>query len=338
MLSVTIPNITPSQNTPVLPNMRRRVTRPSGASCSRRNSAKLSLATIVVPPSSVTNFQSLRGKPVCVNCNSAGRHVAPALSVEAMSTSYEDLCRQCFGIGAGRSFEDNIESCGGVIAAGHDRKDVEQAYFRRGLLRAAIGDHVGAIEDYGQAIELRAAPRYFESRGEAYAFKGDAAAALSDFARVVELEPTNSSPHLSIGGIHLGRGDHALAVQSFTRAIELSPAFAVAYYDRYLAYAAVGEWDRSRLDLDRAIELDPEDAIYRTVRGGLYLREGRLDQAIVDFDCAVEGASDIAMCLYLRAVARRRRGDDPGADADFARAREIAPDIDQEMAAQGIIP
>jgi hypothetical protein len=29
-----------------LPNMRRIVTRPSGASCSRRNSAKLSLATI----------------------------------------------------------------------------------------------------------------------------------------------------------------------------------------------------------------------------------------------------------------------------------------------------
>src|SRR5216683_8317898 len=51
MLSVTIPNISPSQNTPVLPNMRRMVTRPSGASCSRRNSAKLSLATILRPPS-----------------------------------------------------------------------------------------------------------------------------------------------------------------------------------------------------------------------------------------------------------------------------------------------
>src|SRR3954465_4108751 len=47
MFSVTIPNITPSQNTPVLPNIRRMVTRPSGASCSRRNSAKLSLATIL---------------------------------------------------------------------------------------------------------------------------------------------------------------------------------------------------------------------------------------------------------------------------------------------------
>src|SRR3982074_1966592 len=51
MLSVPTPNISPSQNTPVLPNMRRIVTRPSGASCSRRNSAKLWLATILRPPS-----------------------------------------------------------------------------------------------------------------------------------------------------------------------------------------------------------------------------------------------------------------------------------------------
>src|SRR6516162_3554169 len=39
----------PSQNTPVLPNMRRIVMRPSGASCSLRNAAKLSLATILYP-------------------------------------------------------------------------------------------------------------------------------------------------------------------------------------------------------------------------------------------------------------------------------------------------
>jgi len=40
-------NITPSQNTPDLPNIRRSVTRPSGASCSPRNSAKVSLATMI---------------------------------------------------------------------------------------------------------------------------------------------------------------------------------------------------------------------------------------------------------------------------------------------------
>src|SRR5258708_33541407 len=51
MSFVTIPNISPLQKTPVLPNIRRIVTRPSGASCSRRNSAKLSLATLLRPPS-----------------------------------------------------------------------------------------------------------------------------------------------------------------------------------------------------------------------------------------------------------------------------------------------
>src|ERR1700751_1612526 len=42
-----MPSITPSQNTPVLPNMRRKLMRPRGVNCSRRNSEKLSLATMI---------------------------------------------------------------------------------------------------------------------------------------------------------------------------------------------------------------------------------------------------------------------------------------------------
>jgi len=43
--SVTIPNISPRQNTPDFPNIRRVETLPSGANCSRKNSVKPSLAT-----------------------------------------------------------------------------------------------------------------------------------------------------------------------------------------------------------------------------------------------------------------------------------------------------
>ena len=49
VFSVTIPNITPSQNTPDLPNMRRGVTTPSGANCSRSNSENSVLASVVNP-------------------------------------------------------------------------------------------------------------------------------------------------------------------------------------------------------------------------------------------------------------------------------------------------
>ena len=242
-----------------------------------------------------------------------------------MDTSYEELCRRCFDMRTGQSFEENIESCGCVIAAGRDRKDVERAYYVRGLLRADIGDHDGAIEDYGQAIALTPAPRYFESRGEAYCVKGDDAAALSDFARVVELDPGNGMPHLNVGAIHLHRCDYALAVQCFTRAIELNPTHAVAHYDRYLAYASLGDRERSRLDLDKAIELDPDDVIFRAVRGRIHLDEGRLDQAFVDFNRAVEVDPDVATFLYFRAMTRLRQGDAPGAEADLPRPGRSPP-------------
>src|SRR5438132_7874823 len=76
MLSVTIANISPSQNTPVLPNMRRIVTRPSGASCSRRNSAKPSLATIL----NLSAFGS--GEPFSLTPSSADRKRASAQRVD----------------------------------------------------------------------------------------------------------------------------------------------------------------------------------------------------------------------------------------------------------------
>src|SRR5271163_1434235 len=71
-----MPNISPLQNTPVLPNIRRIVTRPSGASCSRRNSAKLSLATIFRPLSwsGGTICSQINGS--CVQNNGTSRSVA----------------------------------------------------------------------------------------------------------------------------------------------------------------------------------------------------------------------------------------------------------------------
>jgi tetratricopeptide (TPR) repeat protein len=126
---------------------------------------------------------------------------------EEMDISYEELCRRCFGIARDRSFEDDIESCGGVIAADRDRQDVERADSIRGLLRADIGDPIGAIEDYGRTIALTPEARYFECRGQAYRVKGDDAAALSDFARAAELDPANSMPHVYTGDVHAHRGD-----------------------------------------------------------------------------------------------------------------------------------
>ena len=87
-----------------------------------------------------------------------------------MSIPYEELCRGCFD--THKLFEERIESCTGVIAAARDGKDLERAYFSRGLNREAIGDFVGALEDYDQAIALTPMSRYFECRGNMYSATG----------------------------------------------------------------------------------------------------------------------------------------------------------------------
>jgi tetratricopeptide (TPR) repeat protein len=172
-----------------------------------------------------------------------------------MSIPYEELCRGCFD--THESFEERIESCTGVIAAKRNSKDVERAFFSRGLNREAIGDFVGALEDYSRVIALTPMPSYFECRANMYSATGNDEAALRDYARVLELDPQEYMAHCYIGHIHGARGDYALAIQCYTRALELNPTLPVAYFSRYQARASLGDRENACRDLDKAIEFGP---------------------------------------------------------------------------------
>jgi tetratricopeptide (TPR) repeat protein len=252
---------------------------------------------------------------------------------------YEELRRRCFDLVPGVSPEAVIDACGAVIAANRSREDVERAHFSRGLSRVDfLGEFEAAIEDYSEAIALTPKARYFQTRGEVLSRVGRTEEALSDFTRVIDLDPEAALAHLSIGGIHLYRGDAEAAVKSFDQAIEISPDFAAAYYSRSLAYRALGQQGAANRDLDKAIDIDPGDPLKRGVRAAVSLREAHFDRALLDLDRVLEIWPDMAIPLYMRGIARRRLGDGTGGDADLAEARRLDPDIDSLMAAEGFVP
>lgn len=249
---------------------------------------------------------------------------------------YAELCRRCFENVGGQSFEDGIEACTGVIDVNRSSQDLERAYFSRGLSREAIGEFEPAIQDFDKAIAFRPRADYFQTRGDTLCKAGRSDAALADFARVIQLDPEDASPHMSLGCIHQDRGEHRQAVQCYDRAIELSPGFAAAHYSRYLAHTGLEEWEGARRDLDKAVELSPADPIYRGVRGMIELTGRRFDRARVDIDCALEMWPDWPMLLYLRGIARRALDDVAGAEADFARAQSLDPDVARQVRDIGI--
>jgi tetratricopeptide (TPR) repeat protein len=63
------------------------------------------------------------------------------------------------------------------------------AYYQRGQLRDAAGDHAGAIEDYSQAIHVQPdAPFIYRARALAKQMSGDENGAHEDRAQAFVLE------------------------------------------------------------------------------------------------------------------------------------------------------
>jgi serine/threonine protein kinase len=109
-------------------------------------------------------------------------------------------------------------------------------YDHRGRMRAALGDHEGAVEDYSQALRLQPDfPGAFHNRGTARLALGDLAGASADFSQSIRMGPDLAPPHFYRGTIALLQGDEAAAQADLRRALELGPT---PYFRLWVALVA----------------------------------------------------------------------------------------------------
>jgi len=134
--------------------------------------------------------------------------------------------------------------------------DAALAHQNRGVARAELGDHRGAIVDYDAAIA--SSPGYADAwanRGGSKADLGELDAAEADLNEAIRLDPQRATYRFNLGLVlgDKGRWDEALA--SLTEAIRLKPDFAAAYLNRGLALEQAGRAGEGVADVRRAKEL-----------------------------------------------------------------------------------
>lgn len=133
-----------------------------------------------------------------------------------------------------------------------------QAYYGRGLAKAALGDYLDAIKDYDKAIELD--PNFVDAhiaRSESNAARNNFDAAMEDLSEAIAENPNSKEALHTKGKLQLKLGDYQGALSSFDDALSLDDQYAAAFNDRAKAKAAVGQYDDAVKDFKKAMILDP---------------------------------------------------------------------------------
>lgn len=110
------------------------------------------------------------------------------------------------------------------------------------------------------------------------------------------------------GAASAARRDFPAAVNDFTRAIELEPTEGRHFLDRALARLNLRQPALALADLDQTLKLKPDEIQALVVRGELHLSQGDLVDAQADFDQAIKFApGDAGLPLQFASAYMRAR-------------------------------
>lgn len=212
----------------------------------------------------------------------------------------------------------------------------------RGILEGRIaiaresGDWATVASDASRLLEkfpTDVALRF--ERGKALANLEQFAAARDDFDRVVVLSPS-ASAYFFRGRTHYELGQDDAAIYDFSKAIELDPTFADAYRRRAFAEYRQRRYLGAARDCGEYVRLRPDDGEGYYCRGIMLSRAGDQDAAIADYQHAIEltdSAATAGNAWYGIGLCHERAQRPAEAIEAYRRTVEVYPDQAQARAA-----
>ncbi len=202
--------------------------------------------------------------------------------------------------------EEGIETGAPPSAQQYAEQLMSWALNRRGQLRLDREQNEAALADFNRAVELDPT-RFlaFHNRGVIRASEGDFDKALEDWNQAIRLRPSFSKALRNRGELHYARGDLERAVSDYTAALRSgSDEQAELYGLRGHAYYMLGRNSQALMDYNRALQTDRR--LWETYihRGDLLQDMGRWDRAINDYQAALRWRRDSHRALVSLAWLR----------------------------------
>jgi TolB-like protein/Tfp pilus assembly protein PilF len=149
----------------------------------------------------------------------------------------------------------------------------------------------------------------------------------SSIHRALAIAPALPDAHFVLGQFYYWADrDYDAALKEFDRAIELQPSSAISRLGRASIYRRRGEWKRTLVEFQRAAELDPRDPLIPEEIGGAYVSLRRWSDAeqslkrALAIDPHFEDAAQFLAITYLNST------------GDIPRARKVYEKLQEERA------
>jgi tetratricopeptide (TPR) repeat protein len=237
--------------------------------------------------------------------------------------------------------QDVIAACTALIdKPGSSVETLLYAHFNRGVARRRSNDAAGALADIGRVVELDPDHRdELTVSGTMHAATADMDAAQRDFELAVEHNPANFIALTNLGSVHEQSNRPERALPYYDRAIALNPEWPVAIGGRCWVLAVLDrELEKALADCDRALTFHKTNYNAYNSRGFVNFRLGRFTAAVADYDLAIVGDPNTASSFYMRGLAKRALGRTAEGDADITRGIQLEPGVAQRYAGFGVKP
>ena len=197
-----------------------------------------------------------------------------------------------------------------------------------GVIALQAGNHQGAVDMIGQAIEINPnVASYYSNRGIALKDLKQYVAAVASYDKAIALKPDYAEAYSNRGVALQELKEFGAAVASFDKAIALKPDYAEAFCNRGVVLKEMSQLDAAVASHDKAIALKPDyaDAYFNR---GLALQElKQFEAAIASCDHAIVLKPDFAEAYFNRGVALQELKEFGAAVASYDRAFDINPEI-----------
>jgi tetratricopeptide (TPR) repeat protein len=134
------------------------------------------------------------------------------------------------------------------------------------------------------SVIKESAAKTYMKRGLARSSASEWDGAISDFNKVIKIEPLNAVAYFNRGNAQQARGEHNRAIADYDKAISINPRLAEAYNNRGVARQRNGDTAGALADYEKAIENDPQNALAYANRGLTRLFLGQEKDATKDFE------------------------------------------------------